>query len=48
MKKGYAVDYRNVKKSERDLDEMLGLTKGTRKVPVILEDGRVTIGFGGT
>jgi len=27
---------------------MLGLTKGTRKVPVILEDGRVTIGFGGT
>jgi hypothetical protein len=37
-----------VKRSARDLDEMLGLTKGVRKVPAILEDGEVTIGFGGT
>jgi len=45
---GYAVDYRNVKKSERDLDEMLVHSKGVRKVPVIVESGRVTIGYGGT
>jgi len=27
---------------------MLGYTKGRRAVPVIVEDGTVTIGFGGT
>jgi hypothetical protein len=27
---------------------MLALTGGERRVPVIVEDGRVTIGFGGT
>jgi len=27
---------------------MLGLTKGRRAVPVILDDDRITIGFGGT
>jgi len=27
---------------------MLELTKGERRVPVIVENGRVTIGFGGT
>jgi len=37
-----------VKKSAADLDEMLVRSKGARKVPVIVEDGRVTIGFGGT
>jgi hypothetical protein len=37
-----------VKKSAPDLDEMLVHSKGVRKVPVIVEDGRVTIGFGGT
>ena len=46
--KGYAVDYRNVKKSAPDLEEMLARTKGARRVPVIVEDGRVTIGYGGT
>jgi hypothetical protein len=30
------------------LERMLGLTAGRRAVPVILEDDRVTIGFGGT
>jgi glutaredoxin 3 len=44
----YTVDYRNVKKSATDLDEMLGFSKGKRQVPVIVEDGRVTVGFGGT
>jgi hypothetical protein len=30
------------------MDEMLGLSGGQRRVPVIVEAGRVTIGFGGT
>jgi glutaredoxin 3 len=42
------VDYRNVKKSAPDLDEMLRLSRGQRRVPVIVEDGKVTIGYGGT
>jgi len=42
------VDYRNVKKSPPDLDRMLAHSKGQRLVPVIVEDGRVTIGYGGT
>jgi hypothetical protein len=37
-----------VKKSAADLDEMLRHTRGGRKVPVMLEGGTVTIGFGGT
>jgi hypothetical protein len=37
-----------VKKSAPDLDAMLVHSKGARKVPVIVEDSRVTIGFGGT
>jgi len=30
------------------LQEMLVHSKGVREVPVIVEDGRVTIGHGGT
>ena len=30
------------------LDEMLKLTKGSRRVPVIVEGDKVTIGYGGT
>jgi hypothetical protein len=37
-----------VKKSRTDLDVMLEKAGGQRKVPVLVEDGRVTIGFGGT
>jgi glutaredoxin len=37
-----------VKKSRADLDAMLVHSKGVRQVPVIVEDGRVTIGYGGT
>jgi glutaredoxin 3 len=40
--------YINVKKDRAELDQMLGLTGGRREVPVIVEAGRVTIGFGGT
>jgi glutaredoxin 3 len=37
-----------VKKSPADLQEMLRLVNGKRQVPVLVEDGRVTVGFGGT
>jgi len=29
------------------MEEMLKLSGGVRKVPVILEEGKVTIGYGG-
>lgn len=40
--------YVNVKKDADGLRRMLELTGGQRRVPVIVEDGKVTIGFGGT
>jgi len=44
-----AFQYVNVKKNPTDLERMLSLTKGQRRVPVIVDDaGKVTIGFGGT
>jgi glutaredoxin 3 len=43
-----AVRYVNVKKDRAELDAMLALTGGRRQVPVIVEAGKVTIGFGGT
>jgi hypothetical protein len=30
------------------MEEMLQLTGGTRKVPVLVEGDQVTVGFGGT
>lgn len=41
-------DYHDVKKDRGALEDMLQLTGGTRKVPVIVEGGEVKIGFGGT
>jgi len=41
-------EYVNVKKNPKELERMLGYSKGRRDVPVIVEDGKVTIGFGGT
>ena len=37
-----------MKKSAPDLAEMLKHSGGARRVPVILEGGRVTVGYGGT
>jgi glutaredoxin len=37
-----------VKKNPADLERMLKFSKGRRSVPVIVEDSKVTIGFGGT
>ena len=42
------MDYRDVKKSPADLAEMLKHSGGGRQVPVIVEGGRVTIGYGGS
>jgi hypothetical protein len=42
------VRYKDVKKDKAFLEEMLGHSKGARKVPVILDGTDVTIGYGGT
>lgn len=34
-----------MKKSERDLEEMLRHTSGARRVPVILREGRAEVGW---
>jgi glutaredoxin len=38
----------NVQADGEKLKEMLRHTKGKRVVPVIVDDGKVTIGFNGT
>jgi glutaredoxin len=42
------VHYIDVKQSPAEMERMLGYSNGHRRVPVIVEDGKVTIGFGGT
>jgi glutaredoxin 3 len=42
------VDYRDVKTSPPELEAMLAHSGGRRDVPVIVDEGRVTIGFGGS
>jgi glutaredoxin len=43
------AQYINVRRHPAELERMLAYSKGARRVPVIVEeDGRVTIGFGGT
>ena len=37
-----------MKQSAADLQRMLSYSKGGRNVPVIVEDGKVTIGYGGS
>ena len=43
-----AFEYINVKANAGDLARMLEVSRGQRRVPVIVEGGKVTIGFGGT
>jgi glutaredoxin 3 len=38
----------DVKLDAAKLDEMLKFSKGSRNVPIIVEDGKVTVGYGGT
>jgi hypothetical protein len=47
-KRGYRVEYFNVKKDPAAMERYLELSMGERRVPLIREEGRVTIGFGGT
>ncbi len=42
------VNYRDVREDPQALEEMLKLTRGLRKVPVLVEAGQVTLGFGGS
>ncbi len=42
------VDFRDVREDPQALEDMLKLTKGVRKVPVLVEAGQVTLGFGGS
>ncbi|MBI4848306.1 MAG: glutaredoxin [Nitrospirae bacterium] len=44
---GWGAQYYDVKADKAKLEEMLKHTGGQRKVPVIVEDGKVTIGYGG-
>ena len=46
--RGYAVQYHNVKADAAKLSEMLNHSGGQRRVPVIVEDGKATVGFGGS
>lgn len=42
------MTYVNVKKDAAGLAEMLAHSEGQRRIPVIVDGGRVTIGYGGT
>jgi glutaredoxin 3 len=41
-------EYINVLEDDAGLERMLKLTKGRRKIPVIVEAGEITVGFGGS
>jgi len=41
-------DYINVLKDEAGLKRMLEYSNNRRQIPVIVEGGKITIGFGGT
>jgi glutaredoxin 3 len=42
------VTYRDVVAEPQYLEEMLKFSQGLRKVPVLVEEGQVSVGFGGT
>ena len=42
------MNYRDVLEDDQALAEMLRLTQGDRHVPVLVEGGQVSIGFGGS
>ena len=45
---GSKASYIDITSDNNQLAQMLDLTGGKRQVPVILENGKVTIGYGGT
>ena len=40
--------YRNVLRDPAAMQEMLAATRGRRDVPVIVAEGNVTVGYGGS
>jgi glutaredoxin len=42
------VIYRDVQEDAQALQEMLRLTQGNRRVPVMVENDQISIGFGGS
>ena len=46
-KQGKEVEYLDVHGDDDALKSMLEYTNGVRKVPIIVEQGKVTIGFNG-
>jgi len=47
-KRGYEVQYRDVQKDPEAMRRFLELSGGERRVPLIEEGGKTSIGFGGT
>ncbi|MBI3858411.1 MAG: glutaredoxin family protein [Planctomycetes bacterium] len=47
-RRGVPFQYVNVQADGDKLKELLRHTKGKRVVPVIVDDGKVTVGFNGT
>ena len=45
---GESTKYFDVESDSKKLEEMLKYSGGVRKVPVIIEGGKATIGYGGT
>ena len=41
-------EYINVLEDDAGLERMLQLTHGRRKIPVIVDAGKITVGFGGS
>ena len=46
-KRGFEVQYFNVKKDGQAMARFLDLSGGDRRVPLIEENGRVDVGFNG-
>lgn len=42
------VSYRDVENDREAMAEMMAVSRGRRDVPIILEEGKVTIGYGGS
>jgi len=40
--------YLDVQKDRKAMERMLEASKGAREVPVIVENGKVSVGFGGS
>ncbi|HEX9051697.1 MAG TPA: UXX-star (seleno)protein family 1 [Anaeromyxobacter sp.] len=46
--RGVQVEYHDVKRDPEAMKRFLALSGGDRRVPLIVEGGRVTVGYGGS